>query len=285
MWVQEYVIFVLQPPPTNGILPPPITVTFNSWEIYEVSHDRGTDIELWTSEIGTSNSVVKVNGKSFMFQVDANYRPETRKKVLEIFHYVSKGCQITFTFNKFNSYVPTYAQDPNYTPSDLNVIPVTIPYACISLLSKPIDSTHNGASILIGENSTVEFIVKEAVDPLELMPCKKLSMSDFALAPWILDNDGTGWYLNTLFVEASGYIEKFLDHPDGTFDTVPVTTTGMVNFSSINPAGNVMLYTDDSLSYLVDGQMYEVNIPNIKVKLKTGETCHITFTQQFEVHF
>ena len=119
MWVSDYITFVLQPSPTNGILPPAITVVFNSWEVWQVDENDGVDIELWTSEIGTSNSVVKLNGLSFVFNVNANYSPETRKKVFQLTHYVSKGCDISFTFKGYNSYIPTFPHtNPNFTPSD-----------------------------------------------------------------------------------------------------------------------------------------------------------------------
>lgn len=287
MWVEEYVIFVLQPPPIGGILPAPTTAKFNSWEIYEVDQNDGTDIELWTSEIGTSNSVVKANGLSFSFNVDANYSPETRKRVLQMFNLLAKGCQVSFTFNNYKSYIPTFPHtNITYTPSDINNPPVVLPYSCISLLSKPIDSTHDGIGILHGENSIVSFIVKETVDPLELMPCKRLSSIDYTYAPWILDFDGTGWYVMTVFVEIAnpGLLESFLNHPSGTIDTIPPTAAGPIEFVSINPAGTSMQYGDPILNYVVDGQTYKIIIPNIKVKLKTGETCELTFVDTFTVH-
>lgn len=287
MWVEEYVIFSLQLPPTGGISPAPVEVVFNSWEIFQVDQNDGTDIELWTSEIGTSNGVVKVNGLSFAFAVDANFTPETRKKVMQMFHYLSKGCEVSFTFNNYKSYVPTFPHNnPSYTPSDLHNPAVVLPYSCVSLLSKPIDSTHDGMGVLFGENSTVSFIVKETVSPLDLAPCKRLSINDFALSPWVLDFDGTGWYVNIVYVEASlvGLIDKFLSHPDGTLDTVPPTTASPFLWSAINPTNTVMEYSDSFLNYLTDGETYQVIIPNIKVLLKTGETCELTFTQQFTVH-
>ena len=287
MWVENYIEFVLQPSPTLGVVPPPITVTFNSWECYEVDSNDGTDIELWTSEIGTSSSIVKVNGLSFAFAINANYTPETRKKVFQLQHYVSKGCDIRFTFNNYQSYIPTFKHDnPVYTPTDLHNPLVVLEYACMLLLSKPIDSTPDGLGVLTGENSIMQFIIKEAVSPLELTPCKQLSMSDFALQPWILDTDGTGWYISYIFVEVNplGLLDQFLDHPDGSYDSVPPTTASPLYFNTINVGNTSMTYSDSFLGYLIDGQTYKVTIPNIKVKLKTGETCELTFVQEFTVH-
>jgi len=287
MWVENYIQFVLQPSPTNGIVPPPITVIFDSWECYEVDNNDGVDIELWTSEIGTSNSIVKLNGLSFAFAIDANHSPETRKKVFQITHYVSRGCDIQFTFNNYQSYIPTFKHDnPVYTPTDIHNPSVVLENACILLLSKPIDSTHDGQGILRGENSILQFIVKETVSALELAPCKRLSISDFALLPWILDFDGSGWYISYIFVEVNplGLIEQFLDHPDGSYTTVPPTTISPLFFNTINVGNTSMTYSDSFLGYLTDGQTYKATIPNIKVRLKTGETCELTFVQEFTVH-
>ncbi len=281
MWVSNYVVFVLQQPPVLGISPAPITITFNSYEIFEVRQDDGVNIDLWTSEIGKSNSIVKVNGLNFAFNVNANHSPQTRQKVFQLFHYVSKGCDISFTFNRYNSYVPAFPHtNPIYTPTDFTSQSVTLPYCAVSLQSNAIDSTHDGLGILTGENSNIAFIVKESVNPLELTPCKRLSSTDFSYAPWILDFDGFGYYIYIAYVEASisGLIEAFLSHPDGTLELVGSGSPTPFQFLSINPAANVMQYTDILIStYVSNGETYKITIPNIKVLLRTGEVCEITF--------
>jgi hypothetical protein len=112
-------------------------------------------------------------------------------------------------------------------------------------------------------------------------------MADFALAPFILDSDAYGYYISIVYVELAvgGLIEYFLNHPVGTLQqTVPFSPiTGTFDFNSINPANNVMIYTDSALSYITFGNTYKVTIPNIKVQLKTGERCEITFVQEYTI--
>jgi hypothetical protein len=197
---------------------------------------------------------------------------------------MNKGCNISFTFNGYNSTIVGFPHNnPNYIPTENTNQSITLHYVCIGMPSKYIDSTGGGDTILVGDISTVEITVKEAVSPLEFAPCLQLSMSDFSLYPWVLGDDGFGGiFIQTVILEASntGLIEKFLSNPDGTINTVPPTSPGLISFSSINGSGTVMQYGDPFPSGVALNKNYKIVIPNIKVLLKSGITCSITFEQE-----
>jgi hypothetical protein len=286
----DYIVFIMQPPPVLGVLPAAVKIQFNTWEVFEVKQNDNIDLELWTSEMGLSGSVVKQNGLSFTFSVNANQTPKTRKKIQSLFYYAQRGCDISFTFNAYNSFIPTFPHnDLAYTPSALNTLSVNLPYAAVGLVSNNIDTTHNGISVLIGENSEIEIVVKEAVSPYVLAPCKLLSENDFEYYPFILDFDGTGYYIFAVLVElkTTGYIEKFLNYPNGTFKkTAPtVGSPSTLLFETVNGSFTQMTYADSLLStYVNNGETYLVEIPNIQVLLKTGEICSISFSQSYTIN-
>lgn len=286
-FVKDYISFTFQLPPVGAVTPAPVTIMFNSYEIWEVMQNDGIDIDIYTSELGKSSSTPKYNGLSFSFNCNANYDAGTRQKMLIMFTYLKQGANVLFIFYNYRSFVPNFPHSIAYTPTGLTTQTVTLDYAAVQMVSTAIDSTQDTVGVLSGENSRIAVLVKEAVNPLDIAPCKRLSMSDFALAPFILDFDGTGYYVYIVYVELTtmGLIEYFLNHPIGTLQriTPPSATTVPFTFVSINPANNVMIYTDDTLSYVNNGEVYRVVIPNIKVQLKTGERCEITFTQDYTI--
>lgn len=286
-FVKDYISFTFQLPPVGIVIPAPITIIFNSYEIWEVMQNDSIDIEIYTSELGKSSSTPKYNGLSFSFNCNANYSANTRQKILIMFDCLRKGANVSFTFYNYRSFVPNFPHNIAYTPSEITTQIVTLDYAAVQMVSTAIDSTQDTIGVLSGENSNIAILVKEAVNPLDIAPCKRLSMSDFALSPFILDFDGTGYYVYIVYIELSsnGLIEYFLNHPIGTFQRInpPSATSVPFTFVSINPSNNTMIYTDDSLSYVSVGQTFRVIIPNIKVQLKTGERCEITFTQDYTI--
>jgi hypothetical protein len=286
-FVKNYISFTFQLPPVGIATPTPVTIMFNSYEIWEVMQNDGIDIEIYTSELGKSSSTPKNNGLSFSFNCNANYSADTRQKVLIMFTYLKQGANVLFTFYNYRSFIPNFPHNIAYTPTALTTQAVILDYVAVQMNSTAIDSTQDTVGVLSGDNSTIAILVKEAVNPLDIAPCKRLSINDFALAPFILDNDAYGYYISIVYVElaVNGLIEYFLNHPVGTLQqTAPFSpATGIFEFNSINPTNNVMIYTDSALSYITFGYTYKVVIPNIKVQLKTGERCEITFEQEYTI--
>lgn len=286
-FVRDYISFTFQLPPVGIVTPPPVTIIFNSYEIWEVMQNDGIDIEIYTSELGKSSSTPKYGGLSFSFNCNANYSAETRQKVLIMFAYLRQGANVLFTFYNYRSFVPNFPHDIAYTPNGLTTQSVTFDYAAVQMNSTAIDSTQDTVGVLSGENSIVAILVKEAVNPLDIAPCKRLSMYDFALAPFVISSTIYSDFISIVYVElaTNGLIEYFLDHPVAIIERIipPGISPGTLDFVSINPANNVMIYTDDTLSAVYDGELYKVTIPNIKVQLKTGERCEITFVQEYTI--
>lgn len=286
-FIAQYISFTLQLPPVASVLPPPVTITFNSYEIWEVRQNDNIDFQIYTSELGYSTTIPKYNGLSFSFNCNANYTAQTRQKILILTDYLRRGCAVSFTFYNYKSFVPNFPHNISYTPSGLTTQTVNLPYAAIKMTTTDIDSTADTKGVLTGENSIIEILVKEGVSPFMLAPCKQLSMSDFALAPFVLDFDGTGYYVYIVYVElaTNGLIDYFLDHPVGTLQRIspPSVTTVPFTFVSIDPTNKIMIYTDDTLSYVSNGETYRVTIENIPVQLKTGERCEVTFTQDYTI--
>ena len=286
-YIAEYIAFVLQPVPINNVPQSPVTVIFTNEEAKNVFHTKGVDLLTYTNELGLGGTTVKKNGLTFDFKINVNYRDITRQKVETLLYYIQTGCDVTFTLHTYQSFVPTFEQNPNFVPNDVHTYSVTLDYASVNIVNKQLDNTFRGKGLILGEIGFLDITVKEAVNPLDFMPCKRLSANDYSRTPFILDFDGTGNYIYVVNVDlnTSGLIEKFLDYPEeGTFQLVGFPTTNPLFLNTFTITNSHLDYGDSLIStYVTSGQTYIVRIIDIPVLLKTGERCKLTFEQTYTI--
>ncbi len=286
-YIAEYITFVLQPVPINNVPQSPVTVIFTNEEAKNVFHTKGVDLLTYTNELGLGGTTIKKNGLTFDFKINVNYRDVTRQKVETLLYYIQNGCDVTFTLHTYQSFVPTFEQNPNFVPNDVHTYSVTLDYASVNIVNKQLDNTFRGKGLILGEIGFLDIIVKEAVNPLDFMPCKRLSANDYSRTPFILDNDGTGDYIYIVNVDlnTSGLIEKFLDYPEeGTFQLVGFPTINPLFLNPFTITNSHLDYGDSLISnYVTSGQTYIVRVIDIPVLLKTGERCKLTFEQTYTI--